>query len=437
MNKETTNESEEKTMKKHKLLKIVALLLAFVMIFTVMPNVEGKAATKKTTISVTAMSIPIGKMTSNTEWFYHKTYTNEIMTAKKIGVKNKVKGATYTFTSSNSKVVKIAKDGGYPTGVKAGKATITCKQKLNGKTTVIGTCKVAVKDANYYEGDFCGWLSLGKTELIPSYTGYLIRYRNPEAKYTYAIDHEGLTLKERVWKEKDNGEACYIPMYGKQTYVQVFDATKAGVYTIAINETYKKKTRQIGTFKVKVFAPTIIADPLEKNEGDEFGVFDLMSYVNGEDCAKYKAEIMEGEGIVSFTEDEDGYYIGKALKEGTAKIKVTEKTTGQEIGVAIVVVQHIGCENIEIEKPIITYVGDDEVWLRSYYEIDPYDTTDSVSVTSKDEAIFRVVATEDGDMVGIAVSEGETIVEVICGNEKAEIPVKVYKDEDTYYEADE
>lgn len=56
----------------------------------------------------------------------------------------------YTFTSGNKKIVKVKKSGTkcYITGVKAGSTKITVKEKLNGKTKKVGTCKVIVKASN-------------------------------------------------------------------------------------------------------------------------------------------------------------------------------------------------------------------------------------------------------------------------------------------------
>jgi hypothetical protein len=59
-----------------------------------------------------------------------------------------VKKATYSFTTSDKSVVTVKTKGtkAYLTGLKAGTAKITCNQKLNGKTTKVGTCKVTVKN---------------------------------------------------------------------------------------------------------------------------------------------------------------------------------------------------------------------------------------------------------------------------------------------------
>lgn len=59
----------------------------------------------------------------------------------------KKQGATYSFSSNNTKVVKVSKKIGALTGVKEGTATITCKETINGKTKVIGTCNVTVHKA--------------------------------------------------------------------------------------------------------------------------------------------------------------------------------------------------------------------------------------------------------------------------------------------------
>ena len=62
----------------------------------------------------------------------------------KLTINNKISKATYTFKSSDSKVVSVDK-AGTVTGRKAGMAIVTVKQSNKSKTTVVGTVEVTVR----------------------------------------------------------------------------------------------------------------------------------------------------------------------------------------------------------------------------------------------------------------------------------------------------
>lgn len=80
-----------------------------------------------------------------------------------LNVKNKIKGSTYAWSSSNKKVAKVTKKG-VVTGVKKGTATIKCKI-TNKKNTYNLSCKVTViKPANGIQiSNKIDTLTLGQT----------------------------------------------------------------------------------------------------------------------------------------------------------------------------------------------------------------------------------------------------------------------------------
>ncbi len=243
-----------------RVLSLMVLFVALLVGSLFVPQVAEAA--KSPSLSAKELTIPVGKMSSKVYW---DTSLYETSNAKKLSVSNKVSGATYSFTSSDSKVVTISKEGGYLTGVKAGTATITCKQTLKGKTTTIGKCKVTVKKAivkaAYKE------FEVGSGEYtIQSFVNYddnffYILYRNPGATYTWTTDSKNFTIKESKidaasidkldiddeWKGlyKEYIRDQYI--YGSQ-----YIAKKAGTYTVTVKETYNKKTVTIAKFKVTV-----------------------------------------------------------------------------------------------------------------------------------------------------------------------------------------
>lgn len=129
---------------------ILLFLISFGLVFisaAVGPAFNAKyvQAASKPKLNKSSMTIPVGKIKKGVWWYKDGIDYDE---AEALTVKNKQKGASYTFASSNTKVVKISKNGGYLTGVSKGTATITCKQTYKNKTTVVGTCKVTVKDAS-------------------------------------------------------------------------------------------------------------------------------------------------------------------------------------------------------------------------------------------------------------------------------------------------
>lgn len=63
---------------------------------------------------------------------------------KTIQLKNKKRGAAYTYKSASSKIAKVSKKG-MVTAVKAGKTKITVKEKAGKKTRTIGRVAVTVK----------------------------------------------------------------------------------------------------------------------------------------------------------------------------------------------------------------------------------------------------------------------------------------------------
>lgn len=248
-------------MNKTKCKKLLSFALALVMLIILVPATSAEAAAKKPAISAKSMSIPVGKLSNKTEWFYHKNYTDAYHKGEKLTVKNKVKGAKYTFTSGNSKVAAIAKEGGYLTGVKPGSATITCTQTLKGKKTVVGKCKVTVVKSSVDRGCLPEEFMLGKGTYDPGYTGFLLRYRNPQAKYTFTADKKGLTVKERKYTQAQNqafarkGEYDKIrPICGSYAYLQEVTATQPGTYTVTVNRIFR-------ICKIKLF--DLVATPFQ------------------------------------------------------------------------------------------------------------------------------------------------------------------------------
>lgn len=107
--------------------RLGAVLLAFGLVSGMMPTGQVSAA-KKAKLAKKTLTLTVGQ-------------------TKKISVKNKKKGKTYTFKSSRTKIAKVSKKGSV-TAKKAGKAVITVKEvtkKKPKKSRTVGKVKVTVK----------------------------------------------------------------------------------------------------------------------------------------------------------------------------------------------------------------------------------------------------------------------------------------------------
>lgn len=272
-------------MKNGNMKKLVAAMLMAVMAVTAVPQAaaltgisvtaEAKAKkakkTKKAAKTKKAKldkigSIPVGKTGLHNAFRTKKGITvNYDLNAT---LTNKVKGAKYSFKSSNTKVLKVDKNG-ILTGVKAGKAKITAYQTLKKKKTKVGTQSVTVKNSSFYvsnnkdniwiagdgkshvralETDQEG-IAVGQATYYGDSLGFL--YRNYDAKYTFTTsDPVNLTIamkneSQYGWNRNKDWKYTY----------DVYDITakKAGTYQVTVTETYKGKTRDLGTHDLTVF----------------------------------------------------------------------------------------------------------------------------------------------------------------------------------------
>jgi len=112
-------------------------------------NVRKALATlMATTLIVTSGQCPVASAAKKPV-LNSKKVTLKVGQKKTLKVKNKIKGSTYKWKSSKTKVAKVTKKG-VVTAVKAGTATITCKvktkatKKKKSKTYTL-KCKVTVK----------------------------------------------------------------------------------------------------------------------------------------------------------------------------------------------------------------------------------------------------------------------------------------------------
>jgi hypothetical protein len=402
------------------------------------------AAAKKAAVSSTAMTIPVGKLDSKVFW---NSSSWEISNGQKLTVKNPLKKAAYQFTSSSSAVVKIGKTGGYLTGVKAGSATITCTQTYNGKKTTVGKCKVTVKNAGLtvsdYENEFP--VGNGKFDLADYYSSedpmFNITYRNSKATYDVTSNSDDFTVKvikydaskvKEVSSSKEYQEVLKSFIGDRYFYGYEFTAKKAGTYTVTVKETYNKKTKTIGSFKIDVKDTSISEAKKELLLGNNLDVLSLISYQKAN--TDYYVEIKDFDeakpenNVLRLSKNEMGTYL-YANKTGTAEVIVKEGSeTGTVIGTVTIVVTESPCESITLDsEEYTTYVGDESFSLS--YSLEPWETTDKVTIESDKPAVLKVEYNEKEETwVYTPLKAGEVNITIKCGKQSAVAKVVVEKE---------
>jgi uncharacterized protein YjdB len=368
-------------------MKRIAVLLCIVFIapsiLSCIPTLNmvstASAASTKASLGITSGTIGVY---STPEYLYIEHYNSN---------------ATYTFTSSDSKIA-IVDEYGIVTGVKKGKTTILVNETLNGETVKIGTYTANVVTASLYKEE----LNVG----INSYGYVPIQFLNNKATYTYKssdtsvlkVDKDGslegikqgkatisvsetynkkttkigsytvnvipaaLGLKEvevpvsdvsynEVYIDYRNSKATYTFKSSDTKVVKVdkqgfITGVKEGSATITVSETYNKKTRKVGTLKVNVVGPYIHPDwrsiEIGINSSNYLSGLFYIAYQNYE--ATYTCESSDP-AIVSVQNQVDawGYssYMVNGVSLGTATLTVYEEYNGnkKEIGTVKVTVK--------------------------------------------------------------------------------------------------
>ncbi len=426
-----------------KLVVLMALCCAMLAGNLIIPAGTAQAATKKAAVSETQMTIPVGKLSSKAYW---NTSSWEISNAKKLAVKNAVKGATYQFTSGNTKIVKVDKAGGYLTGVKAGSATITCTQSYKGKKTTVGKCKVTVKKAGLTISDdsLDAPVGSGKFDLEDYFIGneplFQITYRNPGATYSVTSSSKDFTIKmvkyDASTAKKSSGSKDYqteLKNYigKKYSYGYQYTAKKAGNYTVTIKETYNKKTTKLGSFKVSIKDTCVVEGEQELLLGRDMDPGYLINYMK-KDTAYYfhinnydEANPENNVVVQKMDENIDAPFL-YGNKVGTATVTFTEGSLdGPVIGTVTIVVKEAPCQSISLDsEEYSTYVGDE--YFSIYYELDPYDTTDKVMIETDIADVLKVeYVEEDGYWAYTPVKAGTANVTIKCGSQSATCKVTV------------
>lgn len=196
--------------------RLVALLLSFLMVISMMPDagltVEAAAKPK---LAKKSVSIVIGE-------------------TSKIKVKNVPKGAKITYKSAQKSIATVSKQGNVK-GVKSGTAKITVSVKKNAKTTKLAY-KVIVKKPK---------LSKGKLSLVSGKTAKLsVKNKPKKAKYTWQSSNT------KVATVNKNGKVAAKTKGTANIKVKVKAAKKT--YSLSCKVTVKAKSNDPKTQTYKV-----------------------------------------------------------------------------------------------------------------------------------------------------------------------------------------
>lgn len=354
-------------------------------------------------IAICSSTISVDAAAKTSVYSYDRNMTVAIGENRTISLQNKKKGAQYTFKSSKKKVVSVNKKG-IITGLSAGKAKITVTQTLKKKKSKVGTVNVTVKKASIYpDAKDSWWMStqpgwISSSSPVQIYKYEVVSYVNPKAKYNF-YSSDKTKLK--------------ITTSGKVTY-----ASGSGKVKVTIKETYKKKTRTVGTMQITLKKPKLIKNALTVIKGETFYITDYMEaigkyWVNWTDEADKPEDISElaNDGVdIDKTEklesirDEDGEWYGKmkALSGGVQYLHVyaydyknKKFTNSGYVGTLKLTIEEHN-DATKVETDFEKYKDDYET---ETYEMDPlttksveiyqqpYNYTGDYTITSSDETV--------------------------------------------------
>ncbi len=378
--------------KRISMIVVSMLLITSLILSTGMTTNVIQAAVKPSI--ATTMKIGTGSIVGDYD-FYPKNDGKYVLS-----VSNAVKNVTYSFISSDTKILTVKASGSkvYLTGVKAGTATITCNQKLNRKTTKVGTCKVTVVNSTVYQ-DFAPELPLGTgfTEVIE------FANRNNDATYTFISNSKDFSMKET---KKIFEDMCFISY--------PYTAKAVGTYTVTVNETYNKRTRAVGKIKFIVKKATVTPEETIE-QGSDINAYDLIS--------KYRTDVnyvFESENcdIVQISvEPNTTNLVGK--KAGTTKINIYEDAKAPDksklIGTCTITVKEVVLESLDCNfDETNAYVGDEPISVEVSKE--PVHAPGIITVTSSNPKVATVSSIdEDGIFEVTPVSSGTTTITITCG----------------------
>ncbi len=311
------------------------LILTF-LISSISTGVSVNAATK-TTIEDKKLTIGVGK---------------GIWEPTTISLDNKI-DATYTFVSSNTKIVKVGKKNGDLTGIKAGTASITVTQIYKKKSTKIGTCKVTVIESakvnNNVKDEWFTTLSENRT--VELYLDSYFDCINTSAEYTVTSSNTDVA---KITGKANKGNKYSLSL----------QSAGAGCTTLTVVQSYKGKTKTVGKVNIKVVDVYLDAGELVDKSFDILYDGYFAAYIKYPDGSKGCKLVSSDENVIKIDNSNSNETTGTTVYEfefvgkGTATLTYYEGET--IIGTRKITVTSVeateakyseGTEIIQIEMP--------------------------------------------------------------------------------------
>lgn len=352
---------------KRNMKKVVAIAFMLGMAAITSP-VEAKTSTA--TLPVKTADIALGAKGVYQYDTTRKEYGNDTFRkgSYQIPIKKAVTGAKYVCTTSDKKIATATvKDNRiYLTGLKAGTTKITCKQTVDGKTTVVGTMTVKVHNAEIkwekpeywiFQNDEAGigiWATPkagtmlrhvdSKIKAGEMFGGFYLKWSSldKDVKYDFTSGKDGLRVTSTNTKIRQSSSN---ELYSNKRYMNTHP-TKAGTYTLTFTQTYKKNkvtsSKKVTYYDSKAKSKAELSEGVKTYRLDDLidRVSNTKNYVlevNGVDIAKKNS-------ILYTYEDEKGQVWIATSKKGTVKVKAyyynaTKKTKGKYLGTCEVTVK--------------------------------------------------------------------------------------------------
>ena len=342
-----------------KRLIIVSLFLIMATAFCF--SQKSYAATKKTTLKKSSASI-----------YINGTYT--------ISLKNKLKNATYFYSSSKTSIAKVSAKG-VITGRGKGTTKINVRYKYKGDFKFVGRFKVTVNKPTL-KNDYKKVTATVGDVLTPS------DYLNPVNK---SAEYQITSSSLQVASVATNGAITCL---------------KAGNTSLTLHEIYNKKSRKIGTIDLTVIGASLRTDyfkiaylntlPLDKivENVDENAIYSFTS--DSTDISRYLD--LSGSGIISTV-------TGNSVK--TFNITLVEtKATGET--------RNIGTFKLELtNEPFIAEADQNiKIGLGATLSLSDYE---GINITNKRAGATYSFKPKDTSIISnemVATKYGTTIVEI-------------------------
>ncbi len=239
-------------------------------------------------------------------------------------------------------------------------------------------------------------------------------------------------MKDEKYNETQAGEGYF-------GFKQAYTAKKSGTYTVTVKETYKGKTKKIGTFKVIVHDLEIPENyPMEPNASIYYD--DIIRY------SRYDKEyFIEGDGfdarkktsnsVVYIEENWYGAPCIYSLKDGTATLKIYEGTNESNK-------KYIGSCTIKVTSDYIAFSDKQYTAVVGVKRNDIYFRTGSktnlndIKITSSDESILTVKFSGENDCFNIITHKAGTVtISAKKGKEKISCTITVYASGEEFQKA--